>query len=125
MGAAPDVARQWFATRRGIAALWVGIVAGPSAWALDLLISYAVVQWTCGGGPPMVLHLISMAALLLIAGGAFVSWSALHYAPGGDLDQPDQRGRFMALLGLSMCGLFALVVIATAVPRWVLDACHQ
>jgi hypothetical protein len=31
----------------------------------------------------------------------------------------------MAVLGLAMCALFALVVIAAAIPRWVLDACHQ
>jgi hypothetical protein len=30
----------------------------------------------------------------------------------------------MALLGLTMCAFFAVVVLANAVPRMVLDACQ-
>jgi hypothetical protein len=108
--------------------LWLGILAGPIAWALDLVVSYSLVQWTCGGGPPVVLHLVTLFALAIVAGGAASAWRALARVPPGapeDGSQPDQRGRFMAILGLTMCALFALVVIAGAVPRWVLDACQQ
>jgi hypothetical protein len=128
LGAATDVARRWFDTPRATAALWTGVLAGPAAWALDLGLSYAIVQWTCGGGPGIVLRLISVAALVIIAGGAFAAWSALQLAPGSEREDgnlPDERGRFMAVLGLSMCAFFAVVVLAAAVPRWVLDACHQ
>jgi hypothetical protein len=31
----------------------------------------------------------------------------------------------MAIMGLAMCAFFAVVIVAAAVPRWVLDACHQ
>jgi hypothetical protein len=128
LGASPDVARRWFDAPRGIGVLWAAVLAGPTAWAIDLVLSYSLVQWTCGGGPPVVLHLVSLFALALIAGGAFAAWRALQVAPGGapdDGSEPDQRGRFMALLGLTMCALFAVVVIAAAIPRWVLDACQQ
>ena len=40
---------------------------------------------------------------------------------GGD---PRQRARFMAILGLTSCALFALAIVAGAIPRWVLDACQ-
>ncbi|MBS1818206.1 MAG: hypothetical protein JSU08_09775 [Acidobacteria bacterium] len=128
MGTSPDIARRWFDEPRGIAVLWAGVLAGPTAWALDLTISYAIVQWTCGGGPPVTLHLITLFSLAMIGAGAFGSWRALRAVPEGapqDGSQPDQRGYFMALLGLSMCALFAMVVIAGAIPRWVLDACQQ
>jgi hypothetical protein len=104
------------------------VLAGPFAWATDLLFSYSIVQWTCGGGPTVVLHLVSAAALVVIAAGAFVAWSALQWAsdsPHEDGSHPEERGRFMAVLGLVMCAFFAVVVVATAVPRWVLDACQQ
>jgi hypothetical protein len=104
------------------------VLAGPIAWALDLEISYSLVQWTCGGGPTVVLHLITLAALVIIGGGAFAAWTALRQTSGErrqDGSRPDERGRFMAVLGLATCAFFALVVIATAVPRVVLDACHQ
>jgi hypothetical protein len=128
LGASPDVARRWFAAPSGITLLWSGILAGPTAWALDLVVSYSLVQWTCGGGPPVVLHLITLFALAVIGFGAFNAWRALAVVPPGaptDGSQPDQRGRFMAVLGLAMCALFAVLVIATSIPRWVLDACQQ
>jgi hypothetical protein len=127
LGASPDVTRRWFDAPTGISTLWAGILAGPVAWALDLTLSYSLVQWTCGGGHPIVLHVISLFAVAITAGGAFASWRALHSVPEGapdDGSQPEQRGRFMALLGLSMSALFGLVVIAAAIPRWVLDACQ-
>jgi hypothetical protein len=104
------------------------VFAGPFAWAFDLVLSYSLVQWTCGGGPPVVLHLVTLLALAIIAAGAYSAWTALQVAPSGAPDdgaEPDQRGRFMAMLGLLMCAFFAVVVIAGAIPRWVLDACHQ
>jgi hypothetical protein len=128
LGAAPDVARRWFVSPQGIAAVWLGVLAGPVAWALDLTVSYAIVQWTCGGGPHVVLHLISVVSLLIVGGGALASWRALGLASAEERDdgaRPDEWGRFMALLGLVMCALFAVVVIAGAIPRLVLDACHQ
>ena len=33
------------------------------------------------------------------------------------------RGRFMGVLGLATCALFAMAVVAMAVPRWMIDAC--
>ena len=130
MGAASDVeiARRWFDAPAGIAVQGVGILAGPAAWFLDQQVSYSIVQWVCGGGPHVVLHLISLGALVMVGGGAVASWTALQRArPGAvsDGSQPDERGRFMAILGLVSCAFFALVIIAMAVPRVVLDACQQ
>jgi hypothetical protein len=118
--------RGWFSSPSGIAALWAGILAGPVAWALDLTISYAIVKWTCGGQRTAVLHLITIAALLMTSGGAAASWRALQQAPAGSSDDGPRsidRGRFMALLGLVCCALFALAMIGNAIPRLMLDAC--
>jgi hypothetical protein len=128
LGASSDIAARQFDSLSGIWVLWGGILAGPAAWAIDLSLSYSLVQWTCGGGPPVVLHLVTLFALAIIGAGAFGAWRSLQLAsPSAPLDgdRPDQRGRFMALLGLAMCALFATTVIAGAVPRWVLDACQQ
>jgi hypothetical protein len=107
-------------------ALWTGILAGPVAWAFDLTVSYALVKWTCISQREGVLHLMSTAALVVVAGGAIVSFTALRRTrltatDGGD---PLQRARFMAILGLTSCALFALMIVAGAIPRWMLDACQ-
>ena len=41
-----------------------------------------------------------------------------------DGGHPRQRARFMAILGLTSCALFALTILAGAIPQWVLDACQ-
>jgi len=107
--------------------LWTGILSGPIAWALDLGLSYAVVKWTCFARREDVLHLFTAAALAIVAGGAAVSWAALqrtHDDRPEDGGGPRQRARFMALLGLATCALFAVTIAAAAIPWWVLDACH-
>jgi hypothetical protein len=107
--------------------LWVGILAGPIAWAFDLMASYAVVKWVCRTSHYAILPVITTASLAMVIGAAAISWAALtrttHDVPT-DGGQPRQRARFMAVLGLASCGLFVLQILAGAIPHWVLDACR-
>jgi hypothetical protein len=107
--------------------LWTGVLAGPVAWALDLTVSYALVKWTCSSQRQEMVQLTTAVALAMTCGGALVSWLALqHTAADAPTDggQPRQRARFMAILGLGSAALFALAIVAVAIPRWVLDACR-
>jgi hypothetical protein len=107
--------------------LWSGILAGPVAWALDLGISYAIVKWLCASQREAPLHLITLAALAIVAGGAVMSFLALQQTAGDvptDAGKPRHRARFMAILGLTMCALFALQIVAGAIPKWMVDACQ-
>jgi len=106
--------------------LWTGILAGPIAWAFDLMASYAVVKWVCHTSHYAILPIITTASLAIVVGAAAIAWNALMHtsndaSTGG---QPRQRARFMAVLGLASCGLFALQILAGAIPHWVLDACR-
>jgi hypothetical protein len=107
--------------------LWCGILAGPIAWAFDLGASYAFVKWSCAARSDGILRLITIAALAMVAGGAVLSWIALRRTVGDaptDGGTPRQRAHFMAILGLASAALFALTIVAGAIPRWVLDACQ-
>jgi hypothetical protein len=107
--------------------LWTGLLAGPFAWACDLTVSYAIVKWTCSSRRALLLHLISPVCLALVLAGAAVSWLALGRTPREvptDSGLPLARARFMALLGLTSNALFALTILAGAIPRWMLDACQ-
>jgi hypothetical protein len=111
----------------GPLALWGGILAGPVAWALDLTISYALVKWTCATQRTSVLHLITLLSLATVGLGVLVAWRSLRQtahvtAPGQD--QARQRARFMATLGLASSGLFAIAIVAGAIPEWLIDACQ-
>ena len=107
--------------------LWTGILGGPAAWAFDLMASYAVVKWVCHTRNYAILPLITTASLAMVIGAAAISWMALRHTAldrSTDGGQPRQRARFMAVLGLASCGLFALQILAGAIPHWVLDACR-
>lgn len=107
--------------------LWSGILAGPIAWALDLLVSYALVKWVCVSRGYVVLHGVTLLALAIVMGGAMLSWRALRHTRADaktDGGRPRERARFMAVLGLTLCALFALQIVAGAIPIWVLDACQ-
>ena len=107
--------------------LWTGILAGPVAWSLDLGISYAIVKWACIARREDVLAILTAAALTMVAAGSGVSWAALRHTRDDrpeDGGRPRQRARFMALLGLASSAMFALAIVAMAIPWWVLDACH-
>jgi hypothetical protein len=107
--------------------LWTGILAGPFAWAFDLCVSYALVKWTCSTQRQIVLLMMTPAALGVVAAGAVVSWLALRRTAAGSSTgggDPRERARFMAVLGLASSALFAVAILAGAIPRWVLDACQ-
>ena len=120
MGTAPAV------TAPRASLLWAGILAGPLAFAADLLARYGLVHSACANGQTTVLTLITMVSLAVICGGAAVAWrawqrTATAATTGG---RPIDRAKFMALSGILSSVLFAIVVGATAYPQWVLDACR-
>jgi len=107
--------------------LWTGIIAGPIAWAFDLMASYAVVKWVCHTQRYAVLPLITIASLAIVFVAAAISWTAFMRTANDeptDGGRPRQRARFMAVLGLASSALFALQIIAGAIPHRVLDACQ-
>jgi hypothetical protein len=108
-------------------ALWAGILAGPTAWALDLLVSYAFVKWTCLTHRHWLFNVFTLCALAIVAAGATLSWNGLQEfanAEPTDGGLPPQRAKFMAILGLTACALFGLQIAAAAIPQWVIDACQ-
>ena len=107
--------------------LWSGILAGPTAWAFDLFICYAIVKWTCLTHRQWMFDATTAGALALVCAGALLSWNALQQTAAAeptDGGMPAQRAKFMAMLGLTSSALFGLTVAAAWIPRWVIDACQ-
>jgi amino acid transporter len=111
-------------------ALWFGLLAGPIAWSLRLLIGYPLVSVACEQGATYLLHLVSAIFLLVtLAGGAVAWWSYRRIRRGDRREEHDtddwtlERTRFMVLLSLLMSGLFALVILAEWTPVFFTDPC--
>ena len=115
----------------GLARLWGGMFAGPIAWMLQMTISYPIAQLSCHADyrsqHPLSLQLIGLGALAMIAMGVGMSLGVLRSIPRNapsDGGHSRDRAKFMALFGLASAALFSLLVIATAMPSFVIHACQ-
>ncbi len=108
-------------------ALLTGLLGAPLAWLLYLEINYALVPWACRHGHPRhpVLYLVATAALLAALASGALAWREWRLAGRRSSDEapPPGRAAFMALTGLANSALFALVILAAALPLAWLSAC--
>jgi hypothetical protein len=110
-------------------ALWIGILAGPLAWAAQLETNYALSYVACEQRHSWMLHLASAIALALIAVAAWTTWRAapplgpVEHSSTDPAETALVRARFMASGGLALCAFFFIVVMATEVPALVLQPC--
>jgi len=102
-----------------------GLLIGPLAFGADLLLSYMLVEHSCSTGHFYVMHVISVVCFLIVLGGAWMSWQQYQRARGGSNDggSPLDRSNFLGLLGTLSSLFFAVVIIANALPRFVLSPC--
>lgn len=103
----------------------IGVLIGPLAFGADLLLSYIMVQHACSTGHGYVLHAISIVCFLIVLGGAWMSWQQYQNAREGNDEggSPLDRSHFLGLLGAVSSLFFAVVIIANAVPRFILSPC--
>ena len=113
--------------RNGLLRLWAGILLPPFAWFLHQQLSYLLVSWACTTGRPFTFYVVTVLMLLPALGGGLFSW--LIWKRLGH-DEPDEaggvqaRGRFMAVAGLLSSIMFCLVILAQALPSFMLNACE-
>jgi hypothetical protein len=106
--------------------LWTGILGGPLIWLVYLEVAYALTPSACIAGHKQVLGAATAVTLLATLAPTLVAWSAWRAAGATTVTEPAHplaRNRFMALSGLGLSGLSALLVAASAIPIIVLGAC--
>ncbi|MGH2351292.1 MAG: hypothetical protein ACRDJN_06720 [Chloroflexota bacterium] len=130
--------------------LWFGLLAGHTAWSLQLMVGYFLTSLACEGAFPgfwIALHAVTVvtAGLTLAAGVlAFRSWRLAQTATqegrgraggggtrggvgeGGNAGQvmdPDRRSRFMALSGVLLSGLYLFVVLMGGAANFFVSPC--
>lgn len=121
------------AGRRSAALLWLGILAAPSAWMLQLLCGWAMEEFACATGTAgqdvygldtgAVIAGISIGAIALAGVGlSAAAWSCRRGAPaGGD---PGRR-RMMAQAGVLTSSLFLLLIVLSLVQMSALGSCRM
>jgi hypothetical protein len=107
-------------------AQWFGVLGAPLAWVADHSISYAITQHACSTGQFFQLKIVSVVMLAIAVLAVLVAWRNRVHASGTDSsDAASAFGRtnFMGMLGLLMSLFFTAVIIANAVPRFILTPC--
>jgi len=107
-------------------AVWWGVAAGPVAWAFDLGFSYAVAPHACSTGHFYLLHIISLICFIVALTGFVLAFGTQRKMPERADKQghaPRDRAFFLSLVGITMSLFFAVIIIAGAVPRWILSPC--
>lgn len=124
--------------RPGVVRLFAGMVLAPLAWALQVLVGYALAASACYPANlalaqprwPHVRGMVGGATLLLwglLLCGCAIAWSNWKatasqspLAAGRIIQAGDGRRRFMALCGVLVSGLFAVVLLFTSIGiLWV------
>jgi hypothetical protein len=110
--------------------LWFAMLGGAGAWALHLVVNYALVPVACSLGMGILLYMTIPVFIGITLLAIFFGWRG--WAATRDMDETNgngqrlmvQRVRFMALSGLAMSGFFLMVIIAQSVPIIMQDPCE-
>ena len=112
--------------QRGLALLWFAVLAGPAALFANQFAGYALVKWACASGHTYVLTGIAIAMLCLALAGTWVGWTcrnrlrdATEY--GGRIID---RSYFVAIVGVGLGLLTALLIVMQAYPHFILSPCE-
>jgi hypothetical protein len=112
--------------QRGLALLWFAVLAGPAALFANQFAGYALVKWACASGRTYVLTGMAIATLGVALAGAWVGWTCR----GRLRDATESGGRiidrsyFVAIVGIGLALITALVIVMQAYPHFFLSPCE-
>jgi hypothetical protein len=102
--------------RRDDAALWLGIVVPPLAWAADELVGLVFSDFVCDSGHRWLLQAVTVVAFVLAAVAGAISWRAGAAVAAEEGARVEERRLFMRRIGGLTTVFFLLVIAAGAVP---------
>ena len=112
----------------GLLTLTLGVVLGPIAVLANEELIYVSNMWACGTGGQLVMHVVPLICLIVALGAGFLAWSDWVRVGRGVEDEAatiDSRSRFLALAGMGISALSALVIIAQWLAIFVFGACMR
>ena len=112
----------------GLLSLTLGIVAGPIAVLANEELIYVTNMWACGTGKQLAMHVVPIICLLLTLGAGLLAWRDWDRVGRGIEDEAatiDSRSRFLALGGIAISALSALLILAQWLAIFVFGACMR
>ena len=116
----------YFTRWPGLLSLSIGVLLGPIVALVNELLLYVTNMWACGTGSQLAMHIVPLLCLLAAIGAGTLAYMDWNRVGGGVEDEAatvDSRTRFMALGGMAVSGLSALVIIAQWLTVFAFGAC--
>jgi hypothetical protein len=104
---------------------WSGVAVGPSAWAIDTQLNYALVDWACEKGSNPIPAIAALLALvsLVSAVSSLMAWHR-HEGAGTIVSQHDgSPRRLLAGIGVAAGVLFAIAIALQGTAGLLLGPC--
>ena len=112
----------------GLLGLTLGIVVGPIAVLLNEELIYVTNMWACGTGKQLAMHVVPIICLTVTLGAGLLAWRDWDRVGRGVEDEAatvDSRSRFLALAGMAISALSALLILAQWLAIFVFGACMR
>lgn len=117
--------------RRASLYMWIGVWAGPVAWALQHAagVELGLAQCNPTGAlwhVPLRAWSIAIAAVAAVVAVAGTVTAALAARATGDTEElPRGRIHFMAVMGLTISPLFLAIIVLNGFGTGLVDLCRQ
>ena len=112
----------------GLLSLTLGIVVGPVAVLVNEELIYVTNMWACGTGKQLAMHVVPIICLVVTLGAGLLAWRDWDRVGRGIEDEAatiDSRSRFLALGGMAISALSALLILAQWLAIFVFGACMR
>jgi hypothetical protein len=112
----------------GLLRLTLGVVLGPVVVLVNEELIYVTNMWACGTRMQPAMHIVPIICLLVTVGAGFLSWADWVTLGRGLQEEEatvDARSRFLALTGMGISALSALIILAQWLAIFVFGACMR
>lgn len=112
----------------GTLTLTLGIVLGPIATLVNEELIYVTNMWACGTGKQLAMHVVPILCLAVALGAGALAWMDWGRVGRGVEDESatiDARSRFLAICGMAVSAMSALIILAQWLAIFVFGACMR
>jgi hypothetical protein len=112
----------------GLLSLSLGVLLGPILVLVNEGLIYVSNMWACGVGKQPALHIIPVVCLVVTGGAGWLAYRDWRRVGRGIEEAAatiDSRTRFLALAGMGISALSALVILAQWLPIFVFGSCMR
>lgn len=102
--------------------LWIALLAPALAWFGQLMLSYSIAAYACANDQVWILHVITLAALVLAGAGLWSGWKSVRIQHRHS-NEADPASTFLPWGALLLGLLFFLTIIASELSNLLLEPC--